>query len=67
MLTDIIVQELNTALLQRHVEREPVNVNSSLNEIRKVNQIPENAPPMAAKIHLGIESLSFSFDYVFVY
>lgn len=31
------------ALLQRHVEGEPVNVDSSLNEIRKVNQIPKNA------------------------
>lgn len=55
------------ALLQRHVEGEPVNVNSSINKIRKVNQIPKNTPPRAAKIHLGIESLSFSFDYVFAY
>lgn len=49
------------------MEREPVNVDSSINKIRKVNQIPKNAPPREAKIHLGIESLSFSFDYVFAY
>ena len=49
------------------MEGEPVNVNSSINKIRKVNQIPKNTPPRAAKIHLGIESLSFSFDYVFAY